>query len=416
MDIYPYSYQTPTHHSQFRPLASPNRQMRDRLYSNSPSLIQNSATKQKRKSNNTLFPQLPQTHLYITMLGIQGRTPSAAVTLVQQTRGISRRRIAYPMYPFKRLTRQNPKKHDSNLKYAMRQFLGPRNYKGEYVLNKYNTMPVNHEPNYLSPREDRGTSLRSPLNGNAIQENMRGVLEEVSPRESAPRYRRNNSRDESSKLQPFPLNPYCKTNYMVSDETKLEIFDDIENKGLSSQQVSQKYGLKIPRVEAIVRLLKIEQRWENRGLVGPDLQRMSGTIYRMVPLFKSEHTATRENLSEIPVPPKTLKSRFVTIAESEPFGPVDAANVLELEPAMKTLERLSAVGEHSEGHDASTKSASEARKTRVVLAELRQGDRSRLKFRDVKAETVAHRYGASRRDNKKDRAIGFNERGHLVYM
>jgi len=347
---------------------------------------------------------------------------TGAVTVLQQTRNISKRRIAYPTYPFKRLTRQHPKKHDSNLKYAMRQFLGPKNYKGEYPLNKYNDIPLNHEPNYLDPRGERGVSLRNPLNGKGLQENMRGQLEEIST------YDRGNDRGNNRgrmgqfnrntpKLQPFPLNPYCKTNYMISNDTKLQIYDDIENKGLSSQQVSQKYGLKIPRVEAIVRLLKVENKWENKNMISPALQKMSSTLYRMLPLFQPDIVNTRENLSEIPVPPKTLKSRFVTIAESEPFGPIDAANVLELEPAMKTLERLSTEGEHSAGHTNTSKNEQEHKiKTKVVLAELRKGDRSRLKFKDVRAEKVAYRYGSVLRDNKKDRAIGFNELGHMVYM
>ncbi|SMN21457.1 similar to Saccharomyces cerevisiae YGR165W MRPS35 Mitochondrial ribosomal protein of the small subunit [Maudiozyma saulgeensis] len=354
------------------------------------------------------------------MLGTTTRGKvTGAVTVLQQTRNISKRRIAYPPYPFKRLTRQNPKKHDSNLKYAMRQFLGPKNYKGEYALNKYNDMPNNHEPNYLNPRGERGVSLRNPLNGKRLQENMRGQLEEVSSfdRRNNDNSKINQFNTETIKLQPFPLNPYCKTNYMISNETKLQIFDDIENKGLSSQQVSQKYGLKIPRVEAIVRLLKVENKWENKNMISPALQKMSSTLYNMLPLFQPDIVTTRENLSEIPVPPKTLKSRFVTIAESEPFGPVDAANVLELEPAMKTLERLSTEGEHSAGHSNNLKNEQQHKiKTKIVLAELRKGDRSRLKFKDVRAENVAYRYGSVLRDNKKDRVIGFNELGHMVYM
>ena len=346
------------------------------------------------------------------MLGVQQRNKEFVVTILQQTRNVSRRRIAYPMYPFKRLTRQNPKKHDSNLKYAMRQFLGPKNYKGEYVLNKYNDLPINHKPNYLKPLQESGISLRNPLNGKPLQENMRGKLEEFNPYLNR---RYNSQRDEEKNLlKPFPLNPYCKTNYMVSDETKLEIFDDIENKGMSTQQVSQKFGLKIPRVEAIVRLLKIETNWNNKNLINKDLQRLSKTIYQMVPLFKPDLIKDRENLSEIPVPPKTLKSRFVTIAESEPFGPIDAANVLELEPAMETLQKLSTEGEHSAGHLQTQKK--QQKKHKIVLAELKKGDRSRLKFKDIKAEKVAYRYGSVLRDNKKNRSIGFNELGHMVYI
>ena len=86
-----------------------------------------------------------------------------------QVRHFSRRRIAYPFYPFKKLGRQHPKKHDTNLKTAMRQFLGPKNYKGEYVMNKYFTVPTNHVPNYIKPDLERGQSLEHPVTKKPLQ-------------------------------------------------------------------------------------------------------------------------------------------------------------------------------------------------------------------------------------------------------
>lgn len=328
-----------------------------------------------------------------------------AVTVVQQVRHISRRKIAYPTYPFKKLARENPKKHDSNLKSAMRQFLGPKNYKGEYALNKYNQIPTNHVPNYVKPDLERGQTVINPNTGEPLELTYNGTYQ-VTQRE-----RRLDNVPIRRQLQPFPNNPFCKTNYVVSDELKSQIYDDIQNKGLSTQQVSQNYGLKIPRVEAIVKLFEIEKKWEQRNMINDNLARMAKTVYQMLPVFEPDKTFARENLSEIPVPPKTLNSRFLTIAESEPFGPIDAAEVLELEPAVKTLEQLSTTGEHSQGN----KSRSNSKKTSVTYGELRKGERSVFKFVDTRAEEVAHRYGSGNRDNKKDRRIAFNERGQMVY-
>lgn len=131
----------------------------------------------------------------------------------------------------------------------------------------------------------------------------------------------------------------------------------------------------------------------------------------MFPVFKPEHGRMRENLSEIPVPQRALSSRFLTIAESEPFGPIDAAKLLELEPAAVTLEKLSAVGEHSAGH--STKKTDNVK---VIYGEVLSGEKSVFKFTNARVGKVGFRYGTVNRDNKKDRKIGFNELGKMIYI
>ena len=155
----------------------------------------------------------------------------------------------------------------------------------------------------------------------------------------------------------------------------------------------------------------MENSWNRRNRVSSDLKTMDETLYRMFPVFDSDASFKRENLSEIPVPQKTLASRFLTIAESEPFGPVDAAHVLELEPAVETLRNLSTVGEHSSGHQQSTN-----KNTKVVYGELVEGERSQYKFTNAKVGKVGYRYGSGNRDNKKDRRIGFNKLGQMVYI
>ncbi|CCF60446.1 hypothetical protein KAFR_0K00900 [Kazachstania africana CBS 2517] len=318
----------------------------------------------------------------------------------QQVRHLSRRKIAYPFYPFKKLSREHPKKHDSNLKHAMRQFLGPRNYKGEYQLNKYTRIPRDHVPNYISPNSERGETLVNPVNGNVLQETFNGKYKEVG---------KSRTREDRKNLRPFPLNANCQTNYIISDDLKRQIYNDMDQNNLSTQQISQKYGLKVPRVDAIIRLYKIEQDWTKHNLINPSLQTMSETLYGMFPIFKP--TSTRENLSEIPIPSSAKNSRFVTIAESEPFGPIDAANVLDLEPAVKTLQRLSSEDEEQVKQDTGRKSH-----RRIILGELKRGNRSRFKFTDIRADKIAYRYGSGNRDNKKNRKIGFNEMGQMVYI
>ncbi|AQZ13820.1 MRPS35 (YGR165W) [Zygosaccharomyces parabailii] len=340
------------------------------------------------------------------MLSLSGHGSGFATSVViyQQVRNISRRRIAYPFYPFKRLGKQHPKKHDTNLKSAMRQFLGPRNYKGEYVMNKYYSVPDNHLPNYIKPDLERGQSLINPITADTVVEKYDGSFGEVEEN------RRLKNLSEKRLLQPFPGNTHCRTNYVINEDLRLKIYNEIQIEGLSTQEVSQNYGLKIPRVEAIVKLVEIEQKWEKNNRITSDLKSLSSTLYKMFPVFQPESNTARENLSEIPVPQKALASRFLTLAESEPFGPVDAAKVLELEPAAQTLEKLGSVGEHAANHKV------KVGHNHVVYGEVREGDRSILKFTKSRVGKVGHRYGAGIRDNKKDRKIGFNEVGQMVYI
>ena len=279
-------------------------------------------------------------------------------------------------------------------------------------MNKYTRVPTNHIPNYIKPNRERGQALVNPVTGKPMVIRPDGKLVEVAESSERDSYGSVSAKG-ANMLQPFPSNPHCKTNYIISNELKEEIYELIQVQGQSTQQVSQKYGLKIPRIEAIVKLMTIEKKWESHNRISPSLDTFAKTMYGMFPIFEPELTFQRENLSEIPVPEKTLSSRFITIAESEPFGPVDAAEVLELEPAVKTLEKLATVGEHSQGHHAN---GSEKHKKKVVYGAVKEGDRSIFKFTDARVGQVGFRYGSGNRDSKKDRKIGFDSLGKMIYI
>lgn len=115
-----------------------------------------------------------------------------------------------------------------------------------------------------------------------------------------------------------------------------------------------------------------------------------------------------ENLTEIPTPSRTLHQRFLTISESEPFGPVDAAQIFGLEPASDVLKNLTEIKD--EHHTA------EVETQKVVVGAQKEGDRTVFKFAQAKSGDVGYRYGASRRDRKKNRSIGFDRVGHMVNL
>lgn len=128
-------------------------------------------------------------------------------------------------------------------------------------------------------------------------------------------------------------------------------------------------------------------------------------MHKMFPLFyPPKH---KDNLTEIPTPAKTLHQRFVTISESEPFGPVDAAKIFGLEPAQETLSALSEFENVSD--------SPKVRHNEVVVGVQKDGDDTQFRFTKATSGNVGFRYGASRRDKKRDRAVGFDKLGRMVY-
>ncbi|GMG35858.1 unnamed protein product [Ambrosiozyma monospora] len=140
---------------------------------------------------------------------------------------------------------------------------------------------------------------------------------------------------------------------------------------------------------------------------------MNDVIYKMFPVYENSGFQA-ENLTEIPIPEKTQQSRFLTIAESQPFGPVDAAKEFGLEPAAVTLQKLSETGAHS-AHTAGGSGAKSGSK-KSFISPMKEGDRHAFRFTDAKVGQVGYRYGKVFRDNRKDRKIGFDAAGNMIYL
>lgn len=135
-------------------------------------------------------------------------------------------------------------------------------------------------------------------------------------------------------------------------------------------------------------------------------------MYNMFPLFSSR---TKENLSEIPVPKKTLLSRFLTVAENEPFGPIEASKIYNLPPAVDLLKKAAEVGDHSE-HDFKLEEEKKQKAAeKIIVAKGKKKDRFVFEFTKAKVGQVGFRYGTTNRDNKKDRKIDYDSTGKMIY-
>lgn len=139
--------------------------------------------------------------------------------------------------------------------------------------------------------------------------------------------------------------------------------------------------------------------------------KMSNTMRNMFPILRGNN-AQKDDLTEIPVPQETRHQRFINVAESEPFGPIDAAKVLNIEPAADTLERLSTHGNQSHNND---KSSLTNEKDVSFLGAQLDGEKALFKFTNAKAGNVGHRYGASRTDRRHARKVRYTATGQMVY-
>lgn len=158
----------------------------------------------------------------------------------QQVRFL-KRRLAYPENYVPIVPKPTSKKdHSSYFQRAFKEWLGPKNMRGEYFRNVYYYPPQDHTPKYIVP------------NGRTVE-----GANQVEYSRSL-----NSKRDPS--LHPFPENLECKTALMISNELKTSIYEDATTNGLKLQEIAHKYGIKLERVEAIVRLYSIEQDWKQK--------------------------------------------------------------------------------------------------------------------------------------------------------
>lgn len=291
------------------------------------------------------------------------------------------------------------------------RFLGPRNFKGLYTKN-----PLAFTPGYHKFRRESSYTTAFPImfedkKGPSV--NWKQVFNEAP-----------NRRPRFDSQTPFAENKFCRTSLQIPQKLRQAICDD-HRQGLTEQQISFKYTIALPRIEGILKLADIEREFLDKGRVTRDLQRMSETMRQMFPEIRTNAHGlpdrSVDNMTEIPIPEETRHQKFMTIAESEPFGPLDAATALGIEPASVTLEKLST---HTET-DANSPSTSASAKTPehkalakhelAFFAPVMEGDRSKYRFSSAKVGQVGYRYGASKDDRRHARKVKYTTTGKMVY-
>ncbi|OHF03359.1 hypothetical protein CORC01_01412 [Colletotrichum orchidophilum] len=137
--------------------------------------------------------------------------------------------------------------------------------------------------------------------------------------------------------QPFPMNPFFRSQPVLSEELREEVFTRVKNKKESLKLVSAELGIDVRRVAAVVRMKEIEKQWEAESADlsiipqrKPFARPYAKAIMAMLPqthLSKDPRGIQKphEPVNEIHVHKLTMQQLFVPVSESRQFNREDAA-------------------------------------------------------------------------------------------
>lgn len=137
--------------------------------------------------------------------------------------------------------------------------------------------PLKGSTNYLSAYDSRGqlTRLRDKDEdkdpNTPTSRRQEGSDAEVGPireREGTRSLHENGGKEEdalpperSRDLRPYPLNSHFKSQPVLSEDLREEIWRRVQEAGVNIKVVSAELGVSIERVGAVVRMKEVEKRW-----------------------------------------------------------------------------------------------------------------------------------------------------------
>ena len=129
--------------------------------------------------------------------------------------------------------------------------------------------PLPGSTNYLGAYDKRGRLLRArgaSRSRESEDEGQEAAEEENDDEADKPAGRKiSNSkplpREGSFDLRPFPMNPHFRSQPVLDEDMREEIYNRVIRRGKSVRVVSAELGVEMNRVGAVVRLKEIERRW-----------------------------------------------------------------------------------------------------------------------------------------------------------
>ncbi|KAJ2510375.1 hypothetical protein GGI11_005509 [Coemansia sp. RSA 2049] len=143
---------------------------------------------------------------------------------------------------------------------------------------------------------------------------------------------------------PFPLNPWFRVRTPVSDELKEKMYKAYLERPdrVTPRTLSEKHGLAIKRVEAILKLKAIEHHMvEHEGFVVQ--KKLTQGMEDMLGVDGSVSKVGEKMFADAP---RVSSPRFHAVPEGESFTSADAARVMGRQPYQNIVDRLTASKPH----------------------------------------------------------------------
>ncbi|KAF2104122.1 hypothetical protein NA57DRAFT_70334 [Rhizodiscina lignyota] len=305
-------------------------------------------------------------------------------------------------------------------------YLGAYNARGELVRTK-------------GDAQGKRTSLAKPVRDDLDEEDE---LEAIREREKADNTEKSGGKkgnelppERPQDLRPFPLNTYFKSQPILSEDLREEIWRRVQQDGSNIRIVSAELGVSIERVAAVVRMKEIEKRWvaEGKPLATP-YSRAVLSMLPTTPFSPGRPPIVHEPINDLRVHPDTKHQVFVPVSESRHFTREDAGKafsadllstekriphpeLVELEKdivnGVEPRERIARARERMRQEEETRQKREEARKKRIEesVKVFNSGNRFMFRFEECNAEAVGKdgrshkgvgwRYGVPHEDRKK---------------
>ncbi|KAI9850660.1 MAG: hypothetical protein M1838_005305 [Thelocarpon superellum] len=135
--------------------------------------------------------------------------------------------------------------------------------------------------------------------------------------------------EDARDLRPFPLNAMFRSQSVLDEDLRQEIYRRVKEQGKSVKVVSAELGVEMRRVGAVVRLKAVEEKWiqEGRKLATP----YARAILSMLPRtpYQARYPVPHEPINDLPTHPATGTQIFWPTSESRVFTRTDAGRVFD---------------------------------------------------------------------------------------
>ncbi|KAL8765759.1 MAG: hypothetical protein Q9209_007266 [Squamulea sp. 1 TL-2023] len=237
-------------------------------------------------------------------------------------------------------------------------------------------------------------------------------------------------------LMPFPLNRQFRSQPVLSEELRDEIYRRINEENKSVRTVSAELGVEMQRVGAVFRLKSIENQWiqEGKMLATPYARAVNAMLPKT--LFDSALRTPplpHESINDLPVHSDTTRQLFHPVSESMHFNRASAAKAFsrDLLPADKRIphpemvELTKVAAQHRGREDVPRARRKELEEQEAAILNMKREQKAaqeaaakkidtprwQFRFENIKAESagrdgrakggVGARYGIPPQDRKK---------------